>query len=247
VALGERRNRREVDLERVPNRHILHRRVVAGLEQRRELTEVTREAAGRDDLEKVQRFVARVPERVVLPTRLPHELARTGVDDVVSELRPEQAANSELSSGKWVVDRSALDTGAARPTGAPGTRHPAPGTRSCGMDDLRNGLRELYDWYRETEPMTGNVLRDAEVLPSLRRVTEPGLGAYTERAREALARPYGRDRRVNAAVRAVTDFHVWRALSDLVDEEAVELAAGLVELAAARRARPRRRAPQARS
>jgi hypothetical protein len=125
------------------------------------------------------------------------------------------------------------------------TRHPAPDP--AGWTDLRNGLRELYDWYRETEPMTGNVLRDAEVLPSLRRVTEPGSGAYTERAREALARPYGRDRRVDAAVRAVTDFHVWRALSDLVDEEAVELAAGLVELAAARRARPRRRAPQARS
>ena len=33
---------------------------------------------------------------------------------------------------------------------------------------LRLGLRQLYGWYRESDPMTAKVLRDAQVLPALR-------------------------------------------------------------------------------
>jgi AcrR family transcriptional regulator len=117
--------------------------------------------------------------------------------------------------------------------------HPAPDP--AGWTDLRQGLRELYAWYRETEPMTANVLRDAELIPSLRRVIEPGLAAYMEVVRTALTRGFGRSRSVAAAVSLVTDFHGWRTLAPLGEEEAVELAAGLVELAAARRGRPRTR------
>src|SRR5436305_1953578 len=116
--------------------------------------------------------------------------------------------------------------------------HPAPDP--AGWTDLRQGLRELYAWYRQTEPMTANVLRDAQILPSLRRVIEPGLGAYAEAVRKALARGYGRSRRVEAAISLVTDFHGWRALAPLGDEDAIELAARLVELAAEpKRSRPR--------
>jgi hypothetical protein len=86
--------------------------------------------------------------------------------------------------------------------------------------------------------MTANVLRDAEVLPSLRRVIEPGLGAHSGAVHNALARGLGRSRRVEAALGLVTDFHAWRALAPLGDDEAVELAAEFVELAA-RRSRPR--------
>jgi AcrR family transcriptional regulator len=114
--------------------------------------------------------------------------------------------------------------------------HPAPDPG--GWTDLRQGLRELYAWYRETEQMTANVLRDAEVLPSLRSVMEPGFGAYMESVREALGRDAGRGGQTAAAIRLVTDFHSWRALAPLADDEAVELSAGLVELAA-RRSRPR--------
>src|ERR1051325_8108237 len=64
-------------------------------------------------------------------------------------------------------------------------RHPAPDP--AAWTDLRQGLRELYAWYRETEPMTANVLRDAEVVPSLRRVLESGLDVYLEAVRSALA------------------------------------------------------------
>jgi len=109
-------------------------------------------------------------------------------------------------------------------------RHPAPDP--AAWTDLRQGLRELYAWYRETEPMIANVLRDADALPSLRRVIEPGFGAYVEAVRAALAKGYGRSRRVEAALRLVTDFHAWRALAPLGDKEAAELSAGLVDLAA---------------
>ena len=117
-----------------------------------------------------------------------------------------------------------------------GGQHPPPDPAS--WTDLRHGLRELYAWYRETEPMTANVLRDAQVLPALRDVIEPGLGAYLEAVRAALATGFGSSRRVDAAMRLVTDFPAWQALAPLDDDEAVELAAQVVELAA-RRSRPR--------
>ena len=113
--------------------------------------------------------------------------------------------------------------------------HPAPDPAS--WTDMEQGLRELYAWYRETEPMTANVLRDADVLPSLRAVMEPGFGAYMEAVRNVLARMAGANARAEAAIRLVTDFHSWRSLAPLGDEAAAELSAGLVELA--RRGRPR--------
>jgi AcrR family transcriptional regulator len=101
---------------------------------------------------------------------------------------------------------------------------------------LRLGLRELYGWYRETDPMTGNVLRDAEALPALRSILEGGLLRYLEEARKVLTEPIGargrRRERVGAAARAAIDLHTWRALAPLGDAEAAELAAGLIELAA---------------
>jgi AcrR family transcriptional regulator len=116
-------------------------------------------------------------------------------------------------------------------------RHPPPDP--SGWSDLRQAFRELYAWYRETEPMTANVLRDAQVLPSLRRVIEEGFGTYLEAVRNSLAQGLGSGPRLEAAIRLVTDFHGWRALAPLGDEEAVELAAELVERAEARRGRLR--------
>jgi AcrR family transcriptional regulator len=101
---------------------------------------------------------------------------------------------------------------------------------------LRLGLRQLYGWYRETEPMTANVLRDAQVLPALRTILEGGLLRYLDQARQVLTEPLGgrghRRQRIDAAVRAAIDLHTWRALAPLGDAEAAELAAGLIELAA---------------
>ena len=131
---------------------------------------------------------------------------------------PDDAALFEACSAHWRV------------------LHPAPDPG--GWTDLRQGLRELYAWYRETEPMTANVLRDAQVLPSLRRVLESGLDVYLEAVRNVLAQGR-RSRRIEAAIRLVTDFHGWRALAPLGDEQAVELAAELVERAEARTSRSR--------
>jgi AcrR family transcriptional regulator len=113
--------------------------------------------------------------------------------------------------------------------------HPAPDPTAWD-GNLRTALRELYAWYRETEPMTANVLRDAQTLPALQAIVDGGLGAYLDAVREVLARPLaarGRRReRVDAALRAATDFHTWRALAPLGDADAAELGAGLVEIAA---------------
>lgn len=119
--------------------------------------------------------------------------------------------------------------------------HPAPDpTRWEAAADpgerLRLALGELYAWYRETEPMTANVLRDAEIVAALRPIVENGLGRYLEQVRTILAEPFrarGRRReRIEATVRAAVDFHVWRALAPLGDREASHLAARLVELGA---------------
>ena len=101
---------------------------------------------------------------------------------------------------------------------------------------LRLGLRELYGWYRETEPMTANVLRDAQVLPTLHAILEGGLLRYLDQAHtvltEALDARGRRRERTDAAARAAIDLHTWQALAPLGDPEAAELAAGLIELAA---------------
>jgi AcrR family transcriptional regulator len=124
------------------------------------------------------------------------------------------------------------------------TLHPAPDPAAwLEMDDpserLRVALRDLYGWYRETEPMTTNVLRDAELLPALRRVIDGGLGAYLDRVHRVLTEPFrarGRKRdRIDAAARAAVDFHFWRNLAPLREVERAELGAALVEHAATQR------------
>ena len=130
--------------------------------------------------------------------------------------------------------------------------HPAPDlARWLEVEDpyerLRLALYELYTWYRETEPMTANVLRDAELLPALSRTIEAGLGAYLEHVRRIVAEPFRarghRRERIDAAVRAAVDFHFWRALAPLGDAEAADLAAALVEHAETVAATPKARRP----
>jgi AcrR family transcriptional regulator len=119
--------------------------------------------------------------------------------------------------------------------------HPSPDPSNwLSVDDvgerLRVGLEELYAWFRETDPMTANVLRDSEVLPDLRPIIERGLLAYLERVRSVLTKSFRvRGRRkeyVDSAARVVTDVNTWQALADLGDRKAADLAAGFIELAA---------------
>jgi AcrR family transcriptional regulator len=136
---------------------------------------------------------------------------------------PDEASLFAACSAHWRALHPVPDLAAWRAVDEPGKR-------------LRLGLRELYAWYRETEPMTANVLRDAQILPTLRPIIEGGLLRYLDQARQVLTEPIGargrRRERVAAAARAAVDFHTWRALAPLGDADAAELAAGLVELAA---------------
>lgn len=121
--------------------------------------------------------------------------------------------------------------------------HPSPDPQrwlaiSGRGERLRVALRELYAWYRETAPMTGNVLRDSQTIPALRGVLETGLLPYLDRITEVITEPFrarGRRReRIRRAARAAVDFHFWRALEPLGDAPAAALGAGLVELASRR-------------
>jgi AcrR family transcriptional regulator len=119
--------------------------------------------------------------------------------------------------------------------------HPAPVASSWlatanPREGLRLGLGELYAWYRETEPMTANVLRDADIVPALRAIIDRGLGAYLDQVRLVLAEPFRargrRGARIEAAVRVAVEFQTWRALASLGDREAADLAASFIEQAA---------------
>jgi AcrR family transcriptional regulator len=147
---------------------------------------------------------------------------------------PDEASLFAACSAHWRALHPAPDLAAWRAVEDPGTR-------------LRLGLHELYAWYRETEPMTANVLRDAQILPPLRPIIEGGLLRYLDQARQVLTEPIGasgrRRERVDVAARAAVGFHTWHALAPLGDADAADLAAGLVELAATT-TRRRRSAPR---
>ena len=132
------------------------------------------------------------------------------------------------------------------------TAHPWPdlaGWRALPdpQERLEHALGELYAYYERTEPMLGNVLRDAELVDFARDALAP-LHAYLEEAAEVLAagrRVQGRRRRLVAgALRHALAFSTWRSLAanGIGRAEAVRLVAALVEGAgaappAARRAR----------
>ena len=102
---------------------------------------------------------------------------------------------------------------------------------------LEHALDELYAYYERTEPMLGNVLRDAELVVSARDATAP-LQAYLEDAVESLAigRPVrGRKRRLlRGALSHALAFSTWQSLtkSGLERSDATKLVTALVEAAA---------------
>jgi AcrR family transcriptional regulator len=157
-------------------------------------------------------------------TRISEVARRAGVERVtVYNHFPDQASLLAACSAHWRSLHPAPDLEGWRAISDPGRR-------------LRRGLRELYAWYRETEPMTANVLRDADSIPALEKIIRLGLGRYLEEAQRVLVEPLRvgprRRERVDAAARAAVDFHLWRPLSTLGDDEAAELGAGLIEHAA---------------
>jgi AcrR family transcriptional regulator len=113
-------------------------------------------------------------------------------------------------------------------------RHPAPDPTpwaqiSDPRERLRTALTELYGFYARTEPMRGNVLRDAQTMPALAALLEGSVVPYLGAVRDLLAEGWetgGARRKVLlATLKLAIDFHTWRSLereSGLGREEAVE-------------------------
>jgi AcrR family transcriptional regulator len=100
---------------------------------------------------------------------------------------------------------------------------------------LRAVLNAVYAWYAGGEPMLGNVVRDAELLPALDAILE-GRRAALRQLADALAAGWEGDARLRrAALTAALDFRTWRLLvrdCGLSQDEAVELMSRSVAAAA---------------
>ena len=116
-------------------------------------------------------------------------------------------------------------------------QHPPPDADAWqGIPDperrLRWGLRDVYAWFRATEAMTVNVLRDLAELPPANRA---GIAAATAARRMALADGWvgANERLRSAAIGHALAFETWRSLAGqgLEDEEVIELMVGLVRTA----------------
>jgi AcrR family transcriptional regulator len=102
---------------------------------------------------------------------------------------------------------------------------------------LQTALRAIYARYAETEAMTTNVLRDAELLPALAEVLN-GAGAYAAAVTDLLLDGRGlrgrRRARVRAAIALGLSFDTWRTLvraQRLSTDDAIAIAAGAVRAA----------------
>ena len=120
--------------------------------------------------------------------------------------------------------------------------HPPPdpgvwGSITDHAERLHTALAELYAWYGSDEQMFVNVFRDAELVPAMQQAVERRRGLFAESvAAISRGRPErGRARRRVAAVIAhAASFQTWHALTrqgGLGDDEAVEIAAGMVSAA----------------
>lgn len=99
---------------------------------------------------------------------------------------------------------------------------------------LREALEALYRWYARNADLMANVVRDAEVLPITREVTELRAGPAMQAISDSVSG--GLHARSKAALALAMSFHSWRTL--VVDEgidqsEAVDLMVRTVLTAAA--------------
>ncbi|MEA2432244.1 MAG: hypothetical protein QOI19_2717 [Thermoleophilaceae bacterium] len=115
---------------------------------------------------------------------------------------------------------------------------PDPGSWQAIRDPARRArtaLAALYGYYRETEPMTAKVMRDAQVMPALAGIVEHGWGPFLSALRDDLASTWERGGPPNARLRAALGlalrFETWQALArdeGMSDEDAAELAIAMV-------------------
>ncbi|MGH2764287.1 MAG: TetR/AcrR family transcriptional regulator [Thermoleophilaceae bacterium] len=120
--------------------------------------------------------------------------------------------------------------------------HPPPDPSAlAAVEDpgerIEVALRELFAWYRETEEMTANALRDSPLVPALDAVMRQRFWPLLDGIVDVLAAGRGargaRRERLLAALRVAVDFGTWRTLvhAGLDDAAAARLAGRFVEAA----------------
>jgi AcrR family transcriptional regulator len=131
---------------------------------------------------------------------------------------PDEASLLGACSAHWVAQHPPPDPGAWQSIREPVRR-------------ARAALTALYGYYRETETMSANVLRDAKTMPALAAILEQGPGAFFGAIRDDLAGAWERggppNPRLRAALGLALRFETWQALAreeGLSDEDAAELA-----------------------
>jgi AcrR family transcriptional regulator len=138
---------------------------------------------------------------------------------------PDERSLFEACSGHWAA------------------HNPVPDPLSwAAFDDpeerLRIALTEIYAFYRSTEGMTGNLLRDVSELPVLREVAAP-LFDYWQSVRDVLDRGWNVRGRKRTLLRAViahaVEFETWRSLARRGGLEDAVAAETMVSLARAAR------------
>jgi AcrR family transcriptional regulator len=118
--------------------------------------------------------------------------------------------------------------------------HPPPDPSSwAGIRDparrTRSALAAVYAYYRETEPMTAKVMRDAQVMPTLASIVNAAYIPYVTAVRDDLAAAWERGADANPGLRAALAlalrFETWSALArdeGMTDEDAAELMVAMV-------------------
>lgn len=140
---------------------------------------------------------------------------------------PDEAALFEACTGHWMAENPPPDLGAWAAIDDPDER-------------LRGALEELYAYWRRTERMMENLIRDEATNENVRRNFR-SFHEFMAAAGEILLSGRGlRGRarqRTLAAIGHALDFSTWRSLAreqGLDDDEAVELMIGLVAAANSR-------------
>jgi AcrR family transcriptional regulator len=136
---------------------------------------------------------------------------------------PDERSLFQACSGHWAAQNPLPDPGGWASIQDPEER-------------LRAALNDLYAFFRATEGMTGNLLRDLPDSPVLQQVAEPFM-QYWQAVRGVLDRGWnvrGRKRTVlRAAIGHAIEFETWRSLTGRQGLANGEAADAMVRLARA--------------